>query len=383
MEFVLIIKKLEGTLNPEEKEVFDEWYGQSRSNREYFERQRKRFVRTGNLPHGDIDTVKAWGKISRRLHLAAPGYRKRRKKVSFAPYMVAAGMALLISLSVYFYKDMQTQQDMPQAVIEMGSSKAVLTLGDGTEVALRAGEEYSSATASSDGISVTYTGKNAPESSVSFNELTVPRGGEFMLQLGDGTRVWLNSDSRIRYPESFADGQPRIVDLVYGEAFFEVSPAEAHGGSAFRVTTRNQEIEVLGTQFNVSAYREDTAVTSTLIEGKVAINNGERHKQLVPGQQSVVTERDPDIVISKVDVYNAMAWKEGLFGFENKTLNEVMDVLGRWYDVQVEFKNKSLMSRRLGGMLSRKQSLQHILNALSAINEDLNFRVEGKTVIVE
>ncbi len=71
------------------------------------------------------------------------------------------------------------------------------------------------------------------------------------------------------------------------------------------------------------------------------------------------------------------------FGFENKTLNEVMDVLGRWYDVQVEFKNKSLMSRRLGGMLSRKQSLQHILNALSAINEDLNFRVEGKTVIVE
>lgn len=378
MEFELIIRKLENALTEEEKEIFDQWYAASPKNRAYFEKRKEYHLRHTRMPFAE----KTGEVLEQDVRTSgSQGNKPQQNRQKLYRWLgVAASIVLLVSLGAYF-SDYIIPANRAEVTIEPGSSKAVLTLGDGTQVVLDKGETYTSDNLSSDGESLIYgTGKEGAET---YNELTVPRGGEFFVLLADSTRVWLNSETKIKYPDTFIDGQPRVVELLYGEAFFEVSPAAKHGGSTFKVATRNQEIEVLGTQFNISAYRGDKTVTSTLIEGKVMVSNGGTSKQLKPGEQSVVGEGSAGITITAVDVYNAAAWKEGLFGFENKSLKEVMEVLARWYDIEVEFRNKTLRSRRLGGMLSRRQSIQNILTALSATNEDLNFRVEGKKVIVE
>src|SRR5690606_38998329 len=127
------------------------------------------------------------------------------------------------------------------------------------------------------------------------------------------------------------------------------SSALKHGGSSFRVNTRNQKIEVLGTEFNVSAYKEDDQIVSTLIKGEVVVNNGSFTKDLKPGQQAIVADSTQEITVKEVEVYNYMAWKEGYFGYEDKPLKEIMQMLSRWYDVEVTIENKELEDMRFGG----------------------------------
>ncbi|RAV28488.1 FecR family protein [Sinomicrobium soli] len=292
-------------------------------------------------------------------------------------WAVAASMVVLLSAGWYFYRYVQ-DAGSPEDRIEAGSSKAVLTLSDGSEVLLQQGTDYISGRASSDGTSVIYRHAVAPEKEMAYNELTIPRGGEFFLLLSDSTKVWLNSETRIRYPESFTDGKPREVALLYGEAYFEVSPAAKHGGNSFKVRTKNQEIEVLGTQFNITAYPEDHGVTSTLIEGEVAVTAGNVRKELQPGQQAVAAKNNT-ITVKEVEVFTYTAWKEGYFGFRSKPLAEVMNTLSRWYDVNIIIENPELEKIRFNGMLDRKQSIKEIL---SMIDHDIRFDIRERNITI-
>ena len=148
--------------------------------------------------------------------------------------------------------------------------------------------------------------------------------------LSDGTKVWLNSESQLKYPVAFNDGETRQVELVYGEAYFDVSPSTAHKGARFKVFNQSQEVEVLGTEFNIKAYKDETNIYTTLVEGKVAISAAGKNQILKPNQQSNLNLETGSIEITTVDVYNETTWIDGIFSFENKPLKEILKVLSRW-----------------------------------------------------
>lgn len=375
MEFELIIRKLENALTEEEKEIFDQWYAASPKNRAYFEKRKEYHLRHTRMPFAE----KTGEVLEQDVRTSgSQGNKPQQNRQKLYRWLgVAASIVLLVSLGAYF-SDYIIPANRAEVTIEPGSSKAVLTLGDGTQVVLDKGETYTSDNLSSDGESLIYgTGKEGAET---YNELTVPRGGEFFVLLADSTKVWLNSDTRIKYPRRFTAGAPRTVELIYGEAYFEVSPAAKHGGSSFTVNTRNQEIEVLGTEFNISAYKEDQAVTSTLVEGKVMVKSGDAKQELTPGDQAVIREGYRGILLRKVDIYNYTAWKEGYFGYEDQTLYEIMQMLSRWYDVKVTFENEELKDIRFGGVLSRREPIEGLLQMFSG---DIDYEIQGKQVVIK
>jgi len=302
---------------------------------------------------------------------------------SWNKYAIAASVALLFSVSYFFLFQKETSVKNPIVIntaIEIGDSKATLTLEDGQRIALEKGTNYKNNSVSSNGEKIIYQSKNRAASQIGSNFLTIPRGGQFFIQLADGTKVWLNSESQLKYPVAFVDGKVRKVELIYGEAYFEVSPSTAHKGSKFEVLTKKQTVEVIGTQFNVKAYSDENNIYTTLVEGKVAINIAGQKHLLIPKQQSIFDITNNSIKIDKVDVYSSVAWKEGFFSFNSMSLKEIMKVLERWYDIKTVFKNKAIENRTFNGILDKDQKIEEILNIISNTN-NIAYEINQKTVI--
>jgi hypothetical protein len=267
--------------------------------------------------------------------------------------------------------------------IEVGTDKATLTLEDGTIVALQKGNNYQTKTTQSNGEQIVYKAGNRNSSKTAYNYLTIPRGGQFHLVLTDGTKVWLNSETQLKYPVAFTDGETRQIELVYGEAYFEVSPSTKHKGAKFKVLNQSQEVEVLGTHFNIKAYRDETNVFTTLVEGKVAVSNSKINKILKPSEQSNLNLRDKTIAISKVDVYNEISWKDGVFSFRKKPLGEIMKVLSRWYDIDVQFENEKLEKVEFNGVLGKEQKIGDILKRIKKFKVIDDYEIKNKKIILK
>ena len=319
---------------------------------------------------------------------------KRREKTILVKsiWKYAAAAILVIALaSTYLLKDQIFSSTIKQTVpiivnnqILSGTEKATLTLESGEIVALEKGSAYQNSYANSNGEAIVY-GKKAHNTSLELvnNYLTIPRGGQFQLTLSDGTRVWLNSETQLKYPVGFTDGESRRVELVYGEAYFEVSPSTEHNGSDFRVYNNNQEVEVLGTKFNIKAYRDETNIYTTLVEGKVAVNIENQNKILKPGEQLNFNEITNILNITTVDVYDQISWKEGVFSFKRKTLKDIMQVLSRWYDMDVVFKNKELEAAGFNGVVGKEQSIREILETIKGFGVIKNYEINNKTITLK
>jgi len=295
----------------------------------------------------------------------------------------AASVILLVSLSILFTTTSKT--NIPAVAdknIEIGSDKATLTLEDGSVIALEKGKAYTTGKASSNGEQLIYNSKNQP-AAISNNLLTIPRGGQFFVQLADSTKVWLNSESQLKYPVAFVDGETRQVELVYGEAYFEVSPSTKHKGSRFNVKTQSQNVEVVGTEFNVKAYRDETSIYTTLVKGKVAISNATAKEFLEPSQQSRINFNSSTISISKVDVYNEISWRKGLFVFKGMPLKEIAKVLSRWYDVDIVFADAALGNVKFNGVLNKNQKIEDILNTIKNIDFINAYEIKDHKVILK
>ena len=169
--------------------------------------------------------------------------------------------------------------------------------------------------------------KSKTSEKLKYNYLTIPRGGKFFVELSDGTKVWLNSETQLKFPVQFIAGQSREVELVYGEAYFEVSHSTDHDGDSFVVNQNEQQIEVLGTAFNISAYKGDNVIYTTLVNGSVALSKADAKDILKPGQQAKNIINASRFDIYEVDVAGATAWKDGLFMFNDETLEEMMNQL--------------------------------------------------------
>ncbi len=306
---------------------------------------------------------------------------KKRQRTLYWKYAGAASVMLLIAVA--FFKDAsigfeKTEVAVATVPIEMGNSKALLTLGDGSVIALNEGEAFESNNMSSNGEEIVYTDTRAnkkPE----YNLITIPRGGQFSITLSDGTQVWLNSESQLKYPVHFVKGENRVVELVYGEAYFDVTPSSEYQGSGFKVFNNQQEVDVLGTEFNIKAYQDEVNIYTTLVEGNVAIRYSGKNIKLKPSQQSIIDSNN-NAVVKTVDVFNEVSWKDGVFSFENKTLKEIMKVLSRWYDVTIVFENESIAEELFFGVLDKDQNVEEILNSIKNFEIIKDYEIRNKTV---
>lgn len=378
MDFRLIKKKINNTLTEEEGRIFNSWYNESKDHRSYFHK-----VENNSQKGIDVVDIKnAWAGISSKI---------KRKEKSYSFYKYAAAIAILITAGAIWFRNKENIQVHPtidtvviqKDSIQIGTDKATLTLDDGSEIVLAKGESVKTDKASSNGEQLVYAdGQVSAHKIIAKNILTIPRGGQFVLVLADGTKVWVNSETRLRYPVAFTANKTREVELVYGEAYFDVSPSTDHNGSHFVVHTEGQSVEVLGTEFNIKAYNEDKYVSTTLVEGKVIVENGIESKNLSPGHQSTMDRDSKKMKVSKVDVYNEVSWKNGLFSFKNRSLEDIMQVLGRWYDVDVVFQDKGIGELTFNGVFRKTLSLKEILDIVQNTNE-VKYEINGKTIIMK
>jgi transmembrane sensor len=306
-------------------------------------------------------------------------------KTAFKLTVMAASLLLLISISLIINKTNPLKIETPQVAhkeILIGSDKATLTLEDGSVIALEKGKSYTKGNASSNGEKLVYN-SNGKSAAIANNLLTIPRGGQFFVQLADSTKVWLNSESQLRYPVAFVDGETRQVELVYGEAYFEVSPSTKHKGSRFKVKTQEQNVEVIGTEFNIKAYRDETAIYTTLVQGVVAVSNAAKKQILTPNQQSKITEYNGNINVSEVDVYNEISWRKGLFVFKGMPLKDIARVLSRWYDIDIVFADPTLGNVKFNGVLNKNQKLEDILTTIKNINFINAYEKKDNKIIIK
>nr|WP_315247226.1 FecR domain-containing protein [uncultured Flavobacterium sp.] len=378
MEFKLIIKKINDTLTPDENSIFDLWYNDSEENKKYFAKVQSNYQ--NEIENVDLD--KAWKALDGKNN-------PEKNKNQFYKYAVAASIALLLGTGIFYFT--KPKEQIIQVVekpkdIAPGGTRGILTLSNGKQIVLsdisakdtitQEGEEVT-IKMDANGV-ITYTiNPNADVSKAdanSFNTLSTPTGGQYNIVLGDGTKVYLNTVSSIKYPTQF-NGNQRLVELE-GEAYFEVAKNK---DKPFIVKSGNQSIEVLGTHFNVHAYNNEPITKTTLLEGSVAITYKNQKAILKPGQQSNVSDNSNGIAIRKVDTEAAIAWKNGRFKFDNADLKSVMKQLERWYGIKVEYRGDVSDVRFNGGTFMNK-NLSEVLKVLELSN--IKFKVEGKTIIV-
>jgi ferric-dicitrate binding protein FerR (iron transport regulator) len=314
----------------------------------------------------------------------------------------AAAVIILVGVGVWYWLAAETKpavvlkpQEQNEAV--PGSNKAVLTLDNGKTIALDSAahgmlSQQGQTTVNQQGGELIYESAattTAAAGELIYNTLTTPRGGQYQLTLPEGTQVWLNSASSIRFPAAFNDSAN--VVYVTGEVYFEVKPRykkmkKERVPFIVQVQTANglkQEVEVLGTHFNINAYEDEPFIATTLLEGKVSINRPgiAGPAFLLPGQQARLNPQAKQVqVIGNADVAQAMAWKNGLFRFDGVALKTVMRQLARWYDVEITFEQGAPVSEPFNGAMQRSLQLPQVLKGMAAMG--IHVKKEGKHLIV-
>ncbi|RXQ91493.1 FecR family protein [Ancylomarina salipaludis] len=332
--------------------------------------------------YNQVDKQKAWDHIASSI---TKQKAKPRKLYAWLPYVAALFIIALVSSLVLmnqvekidFSKDYNFAEFAPT-----GSKDAILTLADGIKVNLKDASEQ--LLSEKDGTQISkdsannlvYLSQPTEKNELLYNTIDVPRGGEYSLTLSDGTKVWLNAETKLRYPVKF-NGHKRDVYLT-GEAYFEV----AHNQHAsFVVHTHDSKVKVLGTKFNVSGYDDQDFIVTTLIEGSVQINNLNRIEILKPGYQSTIIRGKDPIVIKEVDTNLYTSWVSGVYEFENVELEYIMTQLGRWYDVEFFFSGEEYKHIRFTGAFKKENSFEYALNMIERI-ADVDFAIKGKYIIV-
>jgi len=322
--------------------------------------------------------------------------------------VVAAAVLVTLSAGLYFYTDRElapASERFAQHDLRPGGNRAILTLSDGRTIDLS--DAGNGELAKESGISVTKTktgqlvytvngtGKNGAQTKSNanaYNTITTPRGGEYKVNLPDGTTVWMNAASSLKFPVQF-NGQQRKVNLN-GEAYFEVAKMmtkqvikgkQVTARLPFIVETEKQDVQVLGTHFNVNAYAEEAATKTTLLEGAISVslrstpnNIHSETYELRPGQQA--TLNGSSIKVVAADMEEAMAWKNGLFMFSGQDLEGIMKQVERWYDVDVVFSDNSLKTQTFKGTISRFKKISQLLEVLESTGS-VHFTMEGRRIM--
>lgn len=326
----------------------------------------------------EVDMI--WAKLEKEL--------PKTKKISLWPRLLAAAVILVVlSLGTFFYLDHFSPTDTTAATILPGTNQATLTLSNGKKVVLDGNVKQQLLTEA--GISITRTKEGQliykaitdekQERTANYNVLETAKGQQYQVVLPDGSHVWLNAASSLRYPIAFGK-QERLVELS-GEGYFEISHNKS---KPFRVKTPDQLVEVLGTHFNLNAYPEDHVSKTTLLEGRIRVTAPAINRQdkgnliLVPGQESVLIGNQ--LQVQQADLEAAVAWRNGNFMFEGENIRSIMKKISRWYNVEVVYEGE-VPENRFGGSISRFSKVSQVLRKLELTGK-VHFRIEERRIIV-
>lgn len=356
----LIWRRILGTIEADEAALLDEWRKASPENEATY----RRLMDTAFLE-------REWRRNVRR-------FLRNWGRVGVAAAVV---LGFVIGGVLYFRpQEPQALPVLPETVqyagqIRHGETKAVLTRDDGTVVNLGADAARNEEAMKRSPKKAQSVAPEAPK----FNLLATPRGGEFEITLVDGTKVWLNAESQLSYPETFRADERRVV--LKGEAYFQVARNEE---KPFYVETDGQIVRVYGTEFNVRSYEEDAAVYTTLVSGSVALQpEGGSNAELflTPGHQAVFDKGDASTFVRAVDTETVTGWRKGMFVFEEQNLGQIMATLGRWYNFEYEFTDNVLTETVFKGSVPRYGDFNEVLEILEK-SGGLKFRVRERTVTV-
>ncbi len=356
----LLSKYKQGTISAEEKQLVEDWFMEYGTDEKIL------------LNELQIDDVKAemWQVVDRK--------RDKVRKLKLWPRIaIAAALALMVLSAGLLYISKQTGPDLIVAVksndVAPGRNTATLTFSNGQVIVLDDQKNgvviHAKALTYNDGSKVVEE-RGLPAAAQQM-VATTPRGGTYQIMLPDGSRVWMNAASTLRFPSAFTNLKNRTVELI-GEAYFEVSKDREH---PFIVKTSQQAIKVLGTHFNVNAYPDESDEKTVLLEGAVNVNGRET---LSPGQQLQIGS-DGKASVDNVDTEGAVAWKNGYFLFKDVPLQTIMRQLSRWYNIEIIY-NGQLKEETFNGLIRRNSNLSRILKVLE--KGGVKFNLEGKKLIV-
>lgn len=335
-----------------------------------------------------FDTDSKWAEFKQQVADEHPAEEKKHQPISLWLRISAAAAAIfiIVGIGLVFQKTSQQQQQSANVFlndIPAGKSSATLTLDNGQKIVLSgasngqlSAESGIVISNSTDGqLLYRVTGQDVDASS-KIHTLSTGNGETYRLQLPDLTEIWLNSASSIKFPASFDGLKDRKVELK-GEAYFEIAKDRQH---PFIVKTEQQEVQVLGTHFNINSDPDQRNTRTTLLEGSLRITNSAKKQQMIkPGEQSLVNE-SAEIVISPADLKSTMAWKNGYFRFNGAQIEEVMQKISRWYDIEVSYQGP-ISKEKFSGNISRNKNISEVLNMLS-YSKAVKFKIEGRRLTV-
>lgn len=376
----LILKSFRENLSNLETEELASWLSSSPKNRESYENWKQNDLAGKKLLAEQLHPEKGWQKLESKIVF--------RKKTIYSRLLKYAAAALVILTIGILALSRYTQNSMPlvaeNCTFEPGSAKAVLILESGEQMELANGQNLYLRKDSciqlnnnNNILKVEISGlqKNLPES---YSTLSVPKGGEYQLVLSDGSKIWLNSDTKLRFPDRF-NGNQRVVYLE-GEAYFEVAP---NAKMPFIVTVRNMKVEVLGTKFDVKAYKEDRMIYTTLLSGCVETSNLQSGQSVIlhPNEQCLFDATKQQMKKRFVDAATFIGWKDGRFIFENEPLEEIMKQLCRWYNVEVTYQSPELAKYCFTGNTGRFDQLSSLLYLIEK-TYPISFSINGNSIEV-
>ena len=303
----------------------------------------------------------------------------RKHRVRIIRYRIAgiaASIMLLFAAGAYWlYPEQKAIVPSPPAQIQAGGFKATLYTGDKKVIEIK--ENMQAVLSQDSSVIVNRNELKHTETSGRpiINKLVVPKGGEFAIVLADGTKIWLNADTRLKYP-TFFTGDKREVELE-GEAYFEVQHDDK---MPFIVKTSKSAIRVYGTSFNVKAYPDDSFQKTTLEEGSIGLQVNDKEFKLVPNQQAVLNTAN-EVNVIKIKARQQSAWRHGRFLFDNENLEDIMAQLARWYDVSFEFQDESIRNLHFTGDIKRHANFSIILKALTS-SVNVNYKLNGRELIL-
>ncbi|MCD0488964.1 DUF4974 domain-containing protein [Pedobacter sp. MC2016-14] len=367
---ILLTKYNKGRASTEEKAVVESWF---------LDETKERADLLGT-PDYMLLKVKLWAAIERSNEI---------RPAKLWPRIVAAASIVLVFAAGFYFatvgtkSQIQTNKQYVVNDLNPGSRKAILTLGNGKKINLN--DAARGALATESGITVVknangeliYRAAQEPEKSVPiYNMITTPRGGEHKVVLPDQSIVWLNAGSSLKFPVSFVNTGLRHVEL-HGEAYFEIK-RDIH--KPFIVSTGKEQIEVLGTHFNVHAYGDEAFSKTTLLEGSIKFTANRYSRIMKPGQMATNDYKNLNISLEHVDVEDVMAWKNGYFIFNNEDIKEIMKKLSRWYDFVPVYEG-NLEGLTFQGNYLRSRSLANLLKTIELTNK-VHFKIEERRVTV-
>ena len=371
----LILKYLQGKLAEEEKRQLDEWLKDDRNKKLFSRLVNKQRILVKMERLDEYDWEKSWKVMEKKLH--------ERKKFSWKYWGMVASLLGIVLLGTWVFME-KNEKKSPVVVmrgVEPGGVFAELVLPDGKIVELNKDSnnlflgESGKVLRNENGV-LFLTQDSVQLQKVGYSEIRTPRGGQYQVVLPDNSIVWLNADSKLRFPLTFSGKERRV--FASGELYFQVAKDSL---SPFRIEVEGlYEVEVLGTEFNVRAY-SDLPSATTLVDGRVLIRDKGTKVVLKPGEQAVKGKHG-EVVVREVDVAPYIAWKQGYFLFEDERLEDILNELARWYDVNIFFENSSVREERFSVDMPRHESFEEVLRLIEQ-TRSIQIEIEGNNVFVK